>query len=86
MSTQFHALRLDNRITELVVELSSSNHIDLNSVYIHSKDRVIIGEPKCGKVIHVQNIRAAFGKPESVHVGMYDLSDDRAIYREVIKS
>lgn len=85
MNTQFHALRLNGRVTELVVQLSSSNHIDLNSVYIHSKNRVIIGEPKCGKVIHVQTVKSAFGKPGSVHVGMYDLSADRAIYREVIK-
>lgn len=85
MTTQFHALRLNGRVTDLVVQLSSSNHIDLNSVYIHSKNRVIIGEPKCGKVIHVQTVRAAFGKPSKVHVGMYDLPSDRAIYREVIE-
>lgn len=83
MTTQFHALRLNQRIVDIVVQLSADNLIDLNSV-ANVQDRIIIGEPKCGKVIHVQFIRAGFGKRQKAHIGMYDLPADRAIFRTVV--
>ncbi|CAL9961744.1 hypothetical protein VPH1254_0070 [Vibrio phage 1254] len=83
MTTKFHALNLNERIVEIVTQLSSDNFIDLNSV-ANVQDRIIIGEPKCGKVIHVQFIKAGFGKPRKAHIGMYDLPMDRAIFRTVV--
>ena len=83
MTPRFHALNLNQRIIDIVTKLSGDNCIDLNSV-ANVQDRVIIGEPKCGKVIHVQLVRSAFGKPSKAHIGMYDLPADRAIFRTVV--
>lgn len=83
MTTKFHALRLSKHIVDIVTQLSSDNFIDLNSI-VNVQDRVIIGEPKCGKVIHVQFIKARFGKFRKAHIGMYDLAEDRAIFRTVV--
>lgn len=55
MSTQFHALRLPYGVVQAVVNLTSKYGIDLNSVSV-TPQRVIIGELRCGKFVHVHRV------------------------------
>lgn len=76
MTTQFHTLRLPEKVTQHVVNLSSRNYIDLNSV-VQFGNRIVIGEPRCGKLIHVQHVSPAFGHPEHYTISVCDMINDR---------
>lgn len=80
MTTQFHALRLPQTVTDVVVSLTSQNHIDLNSVCV-TPERVIVGELKCGKYVHIHHVREAFGKPEHYNVSLCDTVNNKITNR-----
>ena len=76
MSTQFHALRLPEKVTQHVVNLSSRNYVDLNTVFQFGS-MFIIGEIRCGKLIHVQHVLSAFGHPEHYTISVCDMVNDQ---------
>lgn len=54
MTTQFQALRLSDKINNVVLDMAKRNHVDLNSVNHWTDKMLIIGEEKTEKVIHIR--------------------------------
>lgn len=83
MTTQFHALRLLYGVVEAVVKLTSKHGIDLNSVCT-TPTRVIVGELRCGKFVHVQHVKAGFGNAERYNISLCDTVNNRITDRTTV--
>ena len=76
MTTQFHSLRLDSKITEAVVNFSKEHAVDLNTVEHWTSNMIIVGEPRCGKEIHIRQHEATEEFKKGVYVTLFNSKGD----------